>query len=99
QLIEIFGYPHEGDIGAGRLFPSGYDGPDLYHWMYVDVAEYSEDDLPEPAGSFEGYFNAFTFGPLEGSTTFQSHSHLFFPQDAPGLPPVAQAQAVNFPVL
>ncbi|MEE4270413.1 MAG: hypothetical protein V2I67_01980 [Thermoanaerobaculales bacterium] len=32
QLIEIFGYPYDGD----ELYPSDYDGPDLYHYMYVD---------------------------------------------------------------
>src|SRR6266542_1765810 len=34
RLIEIFGYPYAGDIGAGRTYPDGYDGPDLYHYMY-----------------------------------------------------------------
>jgi hypothetical protein len=37
RLIEIFGYPYEGDIGAGRTYPSGYDGPDIYHHMYIDT--------------------------------------------------------------
>lgn len=32
QLIEIFGYPYEGD----DLYPADYDGPDLYHYMYTD---------------------------------------------------------------
>jgi hypothetical protein len=37
QLIEIFGYPYADDIGPGGTYPAGYDGPDLYHYMYVDV--------------------------------------------------------------
>jgi hypothetical protein len=37
QLIEIFGYPYVDDIGPGGTYPAGYDGPDLYHYMYVDV--------------------------------------------------------------
>ncbi len=32
KLIEIFGYPYNGD----DLYPADYDGPDLYHYMYVD---------------------------------------------------------------
>jgi len=32
QLIGIFGYPYDGD----DLYPDGYDGPDLYHYMYTD---------------------------------------------------------------
>ena len=30
RLIEIFGYPYAGTIGPGKLYPTGYDGPDLY---------------------------------------------------------------------
>jgi hypothetical protein len=37
QLIEIFGYPYADDIGPGGVYPAGYDGPDLYHYQYVDV--------------------------------------------------------------
>lgn len=37
RLIEIFGYPYVDDIGPGGTYPSGYDGPDLYHYMYVDA--------------------------------------------------------------
>ncbi len=40
RLIEIFGYPYAGDIGAGKTYPSGYDGPDLYHYMYVPVPDF-----------------------------------------------------------
>ncbi len=36
QLIEIFGMPYDDDIGPGGTYPSGYDGPDLYHYMYID---------------------------------------------------------------
>jgi hypothetical protein len=37
QLIEIFGYPYADDIGPAGTYPAGYDGPDLYHYMYVDM--------------------------------------------------------------
>ncbi len=43
RLIEVFGYPYAGDIGPGRTYPSGYDGPDLYHYMYVNPAEFTGD--------------------------------------------------------
>ena len=33
RLIEIFGYPYAGDIGPGQTYPTGYDGPDLYHYI------------------------------------------------------------------
>jgi len=38
RLIEIFGYPYAGDIGEGKTYDQGYDGPDLYHYDYVDVS-------------------------------------------------------------
>lgn len=37
QLIEIFGYPYVDDIGPGGTYPAGYNGPDMYHYMYIDV--------------------------------------------------------------
>ncbi|MBW2622009.1 MAG: hypothetical protein JRD68_03820, partial [Deltaproteobacteria bacterium] len=39
RLIEIFGYPHAGDIGSTGTYPDGYNGPDLFHYMYVDLPE------------------------------------------------------------
>ena len=36
QLIEIFGYPYIDDIGPGGTYPDGYNGPDIYHYMYMD---------------------------------------------------------------
>lgn len=41
ELIEIYGYPYEDDIGPGKTYPQGYDGPDLVHYMYID-----QYDLP-----------------------------------------------------
>lgn len=40
QLVGIFGYPYAADIGAGCTYPQGYDGPDLYHYMWMDLASY-----------------------------------------------------------
>ncbi len=39
-LIGIFGYPYEGDIGPGGTYPQGYSGPDLYHYMWMDLSAY-----------------------------------------------------------
>jgi probable HAF family extracellular repeat protein len=57
RLIEIFGYPYAGDTGAGRTYPDGYDGPDLYHYMYVNTTEITGQNSPPSAG-FVGYFQA-----------------------------------------
>ena len=47
DLIAIYGTPYPGDIGTGCLYEQGYEGPDLYHYMYMDLAEFglSETEL------------------------------------------------------
>ena len=36
RLVETFGYPYGDDIGALGAYPAGYDGPDIYHYDYID---------------------------------------------------------------
>ena len=38
QLIDLYGKPYPGDLGAGKTYVQGYDGPDLYNWFVVDKA-------------------------------------------------------------
>ena len=40
QLIEIYGTPYSDDIGPGKTFPQDYVGPDLVHYLYVDMPEH-----------------------------------------------------------
>ena len=44
KLTEYFGYPYEVDIGPGGTYPEGYDGPDIYHYAWME---------PELYGLFE----------------------------------------------
>ena len=37
ELIEIFGYPYDADIGVNGTYPDGYDGPDIYHYIYSNA--------------------------------------------------------------
>jgi len=39
SLIELFGTPYPDDIGPGKTYKTGYQGPDLLHFMYVDLPE------------------------------------------------------------
>lgn len=39
QLIDIYGTPYTDDIGPGKTFPQDYSGPDLLHYMYVEMPE------------------------------------------------------------
>ncbi len=36
RLVELFGKPYPDDLGPAGTYPTGYNGPDLYHWMYLD---------------------------------------------------------------
>lgn len=58
RLIEIFGYPYADDIGPGGTYPSGYEGPDWIHFMYVDPSELTGD---EPIDSVQGYSVTYRF--------------------------------------
>ncbi len=60
RLIEIFGYPYADDIGPGGTYPSGYAGPDLYHYMYVDPSELT-GSAPPPTQELRAYFT-----PIQG---------------------------------
>ncbi|HKX62636.1 MAG TPA: hypothetical protein VJS65_12340, partial [Verrucomicrobiae bacterium] len=39
RLIEVFGTPYAEDIGPTGTYPTGYTGPDIYHYDYVDPVE------------------------------------------------------------
>jgi hypothetical protein len=39
-LIELYGTPYTDDVGPGKLYKQGYQGPDIVHYTYVDVPEY-----------------------------------------------------------
>lgn len=35
-LIDYYGRPYAGDIGPGKVYPQGYDGPDFFKFIYID---------------------------------------------------------------
>lgn len=55
QLIEIFGRPYDGTVGPGKLYPAGYDGPDLALYMYVNVREINNQTVPGPTLAFASF--------------------------------------------
>lgn len=36
QLYDVYGMPYAGDIGPGKLYPQGYDGPDFFNYMFIN---------------------------------------------------------------
>ncbi|NJL29298.1 MAG: hypothetical protein HC897_16140 [Thermoanaerobaculia bacterium] len=69
RLIEVFGRPYSDDVGPAGTYPTGYAGPDLYHYGYVDApaltgTPFAIDD-PEQTGrlrSFEASFKPLPSG-------------------------------------
>jgi len=57
RLIEIFGYPHDGRIGPGQPYASGYNGPDLLFYNYVDPSELTGQRAPSTE-QVKAFFNA-----------------------------------------
>jgi len=47
-LIELFGTPYPEDIGPGRTYRTGYAGPDLIHFSYIDKVELNFNGLLDP---------------------------------------------------
>ncbi len=39
RLIEVFGKPYPEDIGLGKTYATGYDGPDILHFDYVEPSD------------------------------------------------------------
>ncbi|WP_320040204.1 VCBS repeat-containing protein [uncultured Desulfobacter sp.] len=70
RLIEIFGYPYEGDIGPSGFYPAGYDGPDWVHFMYMDLpdltGELKDQKIKEYKASWD--FNVWRYDPDLGIT-------------------------------
>lgn len=62
RLIEIFGYPYPEDIGPTGTYPTGYEGPDVYHFDYVDASELVGSALP-PTSTIPLTIKELTVGP------------------------------------
>ncbi len=53
ELVEIYGTPYPDDIGPGRTYAQGYEGPDYLHYAYVEIVEREFD----PSGQFKISFD------------------------------------------
>ena len=52
QLTDIYGSPYAEDIGPGKTYKQGYKGPDLAHFLYIDMPELFKNQ-PKEAGAKE----------------------------------------------
>jgi len=66
-LIELYGTPYPEDIGPGKTYRTGYNGPDSVHYMYVDTKEQTfsgpQGDLLNPASDATWRIDTQTFQP------------------------------------
>ncbi len=72
RLIEIFGYPYAEDIGAGGAYPTGYIGPDIYHFNYVDGPTITGETNP-PTQTMLITMRDIDVGP-DGSPVYTDHT-------------------------
>lgn len=59
RLIEIFGTPYDGQIGSGKTYPAGYNGPDLLLFQYVDANAVGGKTMPAPSTVFTTIVSTF----------------------------------------
>jgi hypothetical protein len=98
RLIEIFGYPYAGDIGAAGTYPSGYDGPDLYHYMYVNATDLTGENAALN-NVITGYFKPLDLGPIGESGLLRDHRWFLEDIQSPGpLPQANDIFQVSFPL-
>lgn len=63
QLVELYGSPYPDDIGPGKTYATGYTGPDLAHYMYVDNKEITFGGLLDPTSDTLWRIDLQTFPP------------------------------------
>ena len=82
ELIELYGTPYPDDIGPGRTYTTGYDGPDLVHYSYVETPELTVDGVLEPNESSVFRIDTQDF-PSHWSTTLLPDFNFLTPSDSP----------------
>ena len=66
SLVAIYGTPLEGDIGPGGTYAQGYDGPDLYHYMYIDLGPYGLEAVDSALSTNIVFYRLERDGPVAG---------------------------------
>ena len=69
QLIGYYGTPYSDDIGPGKTYVQGYDGPDLIHYAWMDLSRYGltsvEDTIAVTAVKYGGLASKTTIGAVK----------------------------------
>jgi hypothetical protein len=67
RLIEIFGRPYTGQIGFGKAYPEGYEGPDTLLYGYLDKTKI--DQIVPPVSGANDAANTVTYQVLIDKAT------------------------------
>jgi hypothetical protein len=86
RLVQLYGYPYPDDVGPGKTYPQGYDGPDLINWQILDLENLVVNAPTGQVMSVVMYNLVFTPG-----NDFEGHEY----QDYLSLPNTAQDYATN----
>ncbi len=70
ELIGYFGTPYSDDIGPGKTYEQGYEGPDLVHYMWMDISKYGLSDLKDTQSVETWYYDDL------GTYTFNFVKHI-----------------------
>jgi hypothetical protein len=83
RLVELFGTPYEGIIGAGKSYPEGYEGPDVNFYNYIDVGDLSEKNLPKQDTNLVVYLKTLNVKSYSNKTQAQNLFYKYFDGDFP----------------
>lgn len=65
ELIGYYGTPYSDDIGPSGTYEQGYDGPDLIHYMWMDLSKFGLTDLMDTRTYTNVYYSAIDSGSLK----------------------------------
>src|ERR1041385_6828738 len=85
QLIELYGTPYPDDMGPGKTYPQGYNGPDLLHYTYVEHPDSDNfnGSIADPNVTTTYYVDVQQF-PLDWATNMYDNFDFIVQSTAPG---------------
>ena len=98
ELIGYYGTPYSDDIGPGKTYVQGYDGPDVLHYMWMDLAKFGLTDVADTKSyrihcykdlaklqKWTNIFNAFTGALTDAVNGGRIETSIVFETSANGL--------------
>ena len=58
ELIGYYGTPYSDDIGPSGTYAQGYDGPDLIHYMWMDLSKFGLTEVADTRTYTNVYFSS-----------------------------------------